>query len=66
MARRGRPLIDLKKDILDEIAQDKKRLIHDLRTNDVVVRKKLRDGNRSWQMAFVAARMLLTVERGTK
>jgi hypothetical protein len=66
MVRRGRPLTDLKKDILDEMSEDKKRLIDELRTNDVVVREKLRDGNRSWQMAFVAARILLTLERGTK
>jgi hypothetical protein len=66
MVRHGRPPTDLKKDILDEISQDKKRLIHDLRTNDVVVREKLRDGNRSWQMAFVAARVLLTLERGNE
>jgi len=61
----GRPQTS-KKDILNEMSEDKKRLIHELRTNDVVVREELRDGNRSWQMAFVAARVLLTLERGTK
>jgi hypothetical protein len=66
MVRRGRPPTDLKKDILDEMSEDKKRLIHELQTNDAVVREELRPGNRSWEMAFVAARVLLTLERGTE
>ena len=62
MVRRGRPPTDLKKDILDELSEDKKRLIHELQTNDAVVREELRHGNRSLEMAFVAARVLLTLE----
>ena len=40
MVRRGRPPTDLKKDILDELSEDKKRLIHELQTNDAVVREE--------------------------
>jgi hypothetical protein len=59
MTRRGRPLIDLKKDILDEMSEGKKCLA-------AVVREKLGHSNRSSPIVFAAVRVLVILERGTE